>query len=57
MWRPGGSNLTDADHDGSELRESYVANGLSFSTINVIPSTASVEAAYLIGGMGQRRRH
>jgi hypothetical protein len=41
----GGSNLTDADHDGQGLREHYIAS--SSSTVNTVPPTATVEAAYL----------
>jgi hypothetical protein len=39
----GGSNLTDLNGDG--LRETYISS--SSSIVNIIPSTASVQAAYL----------
>jgi uncharacterized protein (UPF0333 family) len=39
----GGANLTDNNGDG--LRETYISS--SSSTVNIIPSTATVEAAYL----------
>jgi hypothetical protein len=44
----GGSNRTDTDHDSQGLRETYIAS--SSSTVNVIPATASIEAAYLYWG-------
>jgi len=44
----GGANLTDNNGDG--LRETYISS--SSSTVNIIPSTATVEAPTFIGPVG-----
>jgi len=49
MWLPGASNLTDLNGDG--LRETYISS--SSSTVNIIPSTASVSSSLpLLGRFG-----